>query len=228
MKFNLRSQETILFLLSIDTIQSSCFFNFPSRPLSCISELTIQTICPPIIARLPSLSNHWRTYNIISVVLFNLHLPLLVSTTRFSYPSNFFFFFFFLFCVLLQRLIASTFLFLRDSVCFPIKLSLPSRFSLRLYLQEISIWYSNRGALHRQQTGHSIDPTWNRSTEEEEEDSLDPRSPWWWEMCLLLGLTDLFISLYSAHPFYSLTNYPVQFTGFHAVSSVVHGQSSPP
>lgn len=167
--------------------------------------------------------------------MFNLHLPLLVSTTRFSYPSNFFalFVLFSFFSAYypngLSRLRFSS---SRDSVCFPIKLSLPSRFSLRLYLQEISIWYSNRGAPSTTNS-HSIDPTWNRNPEEEDSDSLDtsidPRSSlWWWETCLFLGLTDLFISLYSAYPFYSLTNYPVQFTGLHAVSTVVYGQSSPP
>lgn len=57
MNFNLYRKEAILFLLSIDTIQSSyrffnrlSFSNFPSPPVSRISKLTIQTICPPIIA----------------------------------------------------------------------------------------------------------------------------------------------------------------------------------
>lgn len=156
--------------------------------------------------------------------MFNLHLPLLVSTTRFSYPSNFFALFFLFFFPSLPppfflRIILTAYrVYVSPStwllVCFPIKLSLPSRFSLTLiFARNFYLVFKRRGSIdNKQATLHRS----HRGIEIRKRRGFGfgsiprsiPRSSlWWWETCLLLGLTDLFIPLYSPppilYPFYT-------------------------
>lgn len=182
--------------------------------------------------------------------MFNLHLPLLVSTTRFSYPSNFFALFFLFFFSLPPPSFFSAYYSnglsrLRFSFYVaPRLLSDKTLSSLSIfpnaYIRKKFLFGIQTEGLHRQQTGHSPSiPSRNRNPEEERirirlDTSIDPS--FFIVMVRDVSSSRAYRSIYSAlfppaHSIpilHALTNCPVQFTGFHAVfPAVVYGQSSP-